>query len=73
MLSYFDAKRELKKIYQLSIKAMQRKDSKYINYLLSNLDQLEVALIDKFELSAFGRYVLNKDIKKMKMYLNQKR
>lgn len=73
MLSYFDAKRELKTIYNHGLKAIERKDRKYINFLLSNLDQLEKALIDKFELTSFGKYVLNKEIKKMRLFLSQKR
>jgi hypothetical protein len=73
MLTFFDAKRELKQIYALGLKAIKRKDAKYINYLLFNLEQLDKALIDKFKLDQFGRYVIGKEIKKMRAYLSQKR
>lgn len=61
-LTYFDAKRELKKIYELGLKAIQHKNEKYINYLLLDLDKLENALKDKFSVDTFGLYVLKKDI-----------
>jgi len=65
-LSYFDAKRELKKIYNLGLKAIQRKDDKYINFLLFNLDQLDDALNNRFNIDAFGLYVLKKEIDGMR-------
>ncbi len=65
-LTYFDAKRELKKIHGLGLKAITRKDEKYINFLLLNLDELENALKDKFSIDAFGMHVLKKDIEGMR-------
>jgi len=70
--TYFDAKRELKKIYDLGLKAIQRKDDKYINFLLLNLDELEDALKDKFIVDAFGLHVLKKDIDGMRHLLTTK-
>ena len=67
--TYFDARRELKKIYGLGLKAIQRKDDKYINFLLLNLDELEGALQDKFNIDAFGLHILKKDIDGMRHFL----
>lgn len=67
--TYFDAKRELKKIYGLGLKAIQRKDEKYINFLLLNLDELENALKEKFNIDAFGLHVLTKEINGMRYFL----
>jgi hypothetical protein len=68
---YFDAKRELKKIYNLGQKAIQRKDDKYINFLLLNLDELENAL-KTFNIDAFGLHILKKDISGMRHFLTTK-
>lgn len=67
--TYFDAKREIKKIYGLGLKAIQRKDQKYINFLLLNLDELERDLKDKFNINAFGWHILKKDIDGMRHLL----
>src|ERR1041385_2426176 len=69
---YFDSKRELKKIYNLGQKAIQRKDDKYINFLLLNLDELEDALKIKFNIDAFGLHILKKDISGMRHFLTTK-
>lgn len=66
---YFDAKREIKKIYELGLRAIQRRDKKYINYLLFNLDELERDLKDKFNIDAFGLHILKKDIDGMRHLL----
>lgn len=68
-LTYFDAKREIKKIYGLGLKAIHRKDDKYINFLLLNLDGLENALKNKFNIDIFGSYVLKKNIDGMRSFL----
>lgn len=68
-LGYFDAKKELKNICRLGYKAINKKDSHYINFLLSNLDQLENALKDKFVINAFGTHILIKDINYMRFFL----
>jgi len=69
MNSYFDAKRELKKIYGLGLKAIKRNDAKYINYLLFNLKQLEDSLSEKFDIDAFGTYALKKEIGRMRVFM----
>ena len=68
-LTFFDAKREIKKIYGLGMKAIKRKDDKYINFLLLNLDELEGALEDKFKIDRFGLHILKKDIDGMRHLL----
>ncbi len=74
MKSYFDAKRELKKIYGTGLKAIKKQDAKYINFLLSELDQLENSIQDKdiYELDRFGMSVIKKDIKRVRAKLNIK-
>ena len=67
--TYFDAKRELKNIYNLGLNAIKRKDEKYINFLLLNLDELRSALKDKFDLNAHGFYVLKKEIDAMRFLI----
>lgn len=67
--TYFDAKRELRKIHGLGMKAIHRKDDKYINFLLLSLDELENALQDKFNIDAFGLHILKKDIDGMRFKL----
>lgn len=71
-LTYFDAKRELKKIYGLGLKAVHRKDEKYINFLLFSLDELENALSDKFDLNTFASHILKKEIDGMRFLLTTK-
>lgn len=71
-LTYFDAKAEIKKIHNFGMKAIKSKDVKYINFLVSNLDQLESSLKDKFVLDAFGLYVLKKEINQMRHLLTTK-
>lgn len=66
---YFDAKKEIKKIYGLGLRAIQRRDEKYINYLLFNLDELERDLENKFNINAFGLHVLKKEIDGMRYLL----
>lgn len=70
--TYFDAKRELKRIHGLGLKAIQRKDVKYINFLLFNLDKLENALSHDFELDMFGSHVIKKEIDGMRYLLTTK-
>lgn len=60
--SYFDAKREIKKIYNLGVNAIARKDEKYINFLLLKLNELKGELKEKYKLNTHGSYVLRKDI-----------
>lgn len=64
MKSYFDAKREIKKMYSFGLKAIKKQDSKYINFLLSELDRLEDLIQDEtvYELDKFGLSILKKDI-----------
>lgn len=69
-LTYFDAKRELKKIYGLGLKAIHLRDDKYINFLLLNLDGLENALNIKFNIDTFGLHILKKEIDKMRFFLS---
>lgn len=71
-LTYFDAKRELRKIYGFSLKAIKDDDKKYINFLILNLKQLKDCLETKFKIDAFGLYVLNKEIKQMLNFLDTK-
>lgn len=68
-LTYFHAKREIKKIYGLCLKAIRAKDEKYINFLLLKLDELEDALKDRFVLDVFGTHVIKKDIDGMRHLL----
>lgn len=65
-MNYFEAKREIKKIYGLGLKAIQRKDGKYINFLLLKLNELETALSD---IDTFGMYVIKKEIDGMRYFL----
>lgn len=70
--TYFDAKNELKKFYGLGLKAVKRKDEKYINFILLNLNELENALKDKFNIDRFGLHILKKDIAGMRFFLISK-
>jgi len=67
-LIYFNIKRQIKKIYSLGLKAIQRKDQKYINLLLLNLDELECDLTNKCT-ESFTLHLLKKDIDEMRHLL----
>ncbi len=69
-MNYFDAKREIKTIYGLGVKAIRRKDTKYINFLISNLDKLKIT-IDTANVNNFGKYVIKKDIRNISKWLNR--
>jgi hypothetical protein len=69
-MDYFDIKRELSKIYGLGIKAIKRKDAKYINFLLSELDKMK-EMLDLEDMDNFGKYVANKSIKNISQWLNR--
>ena len=69
MNSYFNAKSELKKIYMLGQKAIKSKDSRTINFLISNLDKLKSDLNTHFVMDALGIYMITKQIKQMRQML----
>lgn len=66
--SYFNVKREIKKIYGLCLKAIKQKDISYINFLLLNLDNHEDKL-KKMNIDSFGLHVLKKEIEGMRFFL----
>lgn len=71
--TYFDVKRELKKIYQLAHRALKKDDAKSINFLLSQLDQLSEKLNGNTDIDSFGHHVLNKDVEHIKYILMKKK
>lgn len=72
-LGYFNAKNKLKKIYNSGMKAIKKKDIKYINFLILELGKFKNTLNDKFVIDPFGIYILNKDIKQIQLVLSQHR
>lgn len=65
---YFDAKRVIKKIHSEAHQAIKHKDAKYINFLLSTkLPELD-ELLEK-EKDGFSRYLLQKEIDKLRFFL----
>lgn len=66
-ISYFDFKRDLKKIYMLGNRAIKDKDIKYINLLVFSLNDLKSLLENnKDEFNTFGYYIINKEIEQMR-------
>jgi hypothetical protein len=72
-LTYFDARRELRKIYHLSVMANKSNDTKYINYAVLGLEQLEKALNDTADINNFGKHIIAKEIKSMRVLLDKTR
>jgi hypothetical protein len=68
-LTYFDARRELKRIYWLGVKAIKQLDNRYTIFLTFELDKLQKTLADKFDIDNFGLYLINKEIKQIKAFL----
>ncbi len=67
-LSYFDAKKELKRIYQLSNQALKSKNRMSINSLLSGLKELHESMNDS-NMDNFGKYLIGKEIKRLELRL----
>lgn len=68
--TYYDIKKKLKTIHNLSHKAIKAKDKKYINYYVFSLDDLAKSI--NSNLDNFSKYLLNKEIKQMRLFLISK-
>ena len=68
---YFDVKRQLKTIFHECMRAITKIDGKYTTYLSFRLDQVKKDLKDK-DLDSFALYLLNKEVDRMKDYMNAK-
>ena len=72
MASYFDVKRELKKIYERGVGAIKKLDARYINSLLSILNTLKTDIDTDDNINAMGKQILRKEITYLSFLLPSK-